>query len=231
MGKPARRKNVGLLIGFGLLALIATGAGAVALALLIPLGIWLQLKGPVRYRPGKIFGAAPSAHQWQQLFVPALAALPAVWGLSALGAALSPIPIPDLDVSPEVLALLAIGVSPALEEMIFRGYLLAAATGQTAARTAILLQSILYGLINIPAGGLGAFLFAVIAGMLTVRSKGLWLAIALHTVLNIVLFIQDQLVPAEHEWNQLPLVLVWSLVLTVAGLPGLLRQYREFKRI
>lgn len=89
-----------------------------------------------------------------------------------------------------VLAFLTLVViAPVAEEILFRGYLLGKLRKYTPLWIAILITSLLFGLVHFAWNvGIDTFALSIILCLLTVWSKSLWPAILLHMLKNFVAF-------------------------------------------
>lgn len=80
-------------------------------------------------------------------------------------------------------------VAPVAEEILFRGYLLGKLRKYTPLWIAILITSLLFGLVHFAWNvGIDTFALSIVLCLLTVWSKSLWPAILLHMLKNFVAF-------------------------------------------
>lgn len=89
-----------------------------------------------------------------------------------------------------VVGLLSIAVfAPVVEEVLFRGLLLHRLTQVTGPGTAIVLSSLLFGVVHPDVGG--AFLFSVVMSILYLRTQSLFIPIACHVLNNLVAWLWE----------------------------------------
>ena len=84
-------------------------------------------------------------------------------------------------------------IAPISEEIAFRGIVYTRVENTTNAVTAIIISSILFGLMHLMAGGIvlviGAVLMALVFGYIFYKFKSLWICIIAHAVANLPDFI------------------------------------------
>lgn len=84
-------------------------------------------------------------------------------------------------------------IAPIAEEIAFRGIVYTRVEKSTNATTAIIVSSILFGLVHLMAGGIvlviGAVLMALVIGYIFYKFKSLWVCIIAHAVANLPDFI------------------------------------------
>jgi uncharacterized protein len=99
--------------------------------------------------------------------------------------------------------LVVVGVAPPAEEFIFRGVLLNRWAAKWGIRPALVLSSLVFGILH--ANVIGLFVFGLVMGLLYIRTRTLWVPIACHA-LNNAIALSLGLVP-ENASNQAATVL------------------------
>ncbi len=123
-------------------------------------------------------------------------------------------------------AVLVIGLGPGIgEELLFRGYIQTRLRRRWGPGWAILLTSILFGVMHIdPVQGTFAMGVGFFLGYLTERTGSLWPAMVCHTVNNMVSILQTGLGGPEIEGELANAVTVVASILVVALSVGYLRR-------
>jgi membrane protease YdiL (CAAX protease family) len=82
--------------------------------------------------------------------------------------------------------ILLVILAPLLEEMIFRGLLFTRLTKKWGMTRATIVSSLFFGLLHFPLNPIGAFLLGLVACVLYVRTRTLWVPITLHAINNMI---------------------------------------------
>jgi len=169
----------------------------VVLSAVLALWAWRQCKR-AGVSPRALLGPPPSKSDWRLLVVvlPLLPiALGAIWLIwLPISYALPDFVqqwilkedpamwLPDAPLRSVLAILTIVIVAPIVEEFVFRGVLLQRFAAKWGQVTAVLVSSVLFGLLH--ADILGKTIFGIVMAMLYVRTGGLWLPIACHMLNN-----------------------------------------------
>jgi len=127
----------------------------------------------------------------------------------------------------EVLKVIALLVSaPVVEEFVCRGILIPKLEKSFSPIVAVLISSVLFGLMHLMAGGfilaVGATMMGIVFGLIYVKTGSLWPAIAAHAFANLPDFILP-LFGELNSWVRGGLLVVFVALFAV----GMMRLYRE----
>jgi membrane protease YdiL (CAAX protease family) len=84
--------------------------------------------------------------------------------------------------------ILLVILAPLLEEMIFRGLLFSRLTKKWGMTRATIVSSLFFGLLHFPVNPIGAALLGIVACVLYVRTRTLWVPITLHAMNNMIVW-------------------------------------------
>lgn len=190
---------------------------------LILLGlVWFFLVNQHRQILREFFGSSIAPFKWGELIALLVALILVTYSLDSFFALLLAQAAPDYvqeSLQLEVIelenpwwanvsaVLLAAVIAPAVEEVVFRGLLFSRLSARWSILKAVLVSSLLFGLLHID-GFFGSALFGACMCLVYYHSRNLWLPIGLHIANNAIavawLFIDDSssdpLVALHHNW-------------------------------
>lgn len=204
-----------------LLAILVSGTGASPVGLLMLLPVFLVSKGA-----SQMIGPLPTIATWRKFFplgvFASFTATVATMPLMALS-----LIFPEhssyaqTELANEIL--FAVVVAPILEELFFRGLLLRTLEKRLSERKALVISSVLFGILHFNPGIPGHILVGFVLGRLAQLTGGLWISIALHMSYNaFVIFLGLSIPENPSAWVNIAVVITIGL-LGMAGIPRLRR--------
>ena len=168
-------------------------------AVTVALGLWsLRQIARAGLRPGELIGPRPAEREWHSLVLVVPLMPMALAGLWALWLPLSyaipnfvreyvlkmqPIFLDmDAPLRTFVTVVVVVIVAPIIEEVLFRGILLHRFATKWSPRTAVVVSSLIFGVLH--ADILGHAIFGVVLSLVYVRTGSLWLPIGIHMLNN-----------------------------------------------
>ena len=124
--------------------------------------------------------------------------------------------------------ILVVLIAPLMEEFVFRGLILQRFMRKTSAPQALILSSILFGILHFEFL-LSATLFGIFMGLVFLKTRNLWVPVILHVANNGCIVLLNVLQYHDGTWTVDQVQSLWPLYLSsILLIPGLVYFTRDF---